>query len=691
MLNSLNILYNKILRFFLRKLVQLKKAENTFMVLMAVTIGIAGGFGAILFRNTISFFQFIFYHSWDVNINYLISLPWYYKLIIPAIGGIIVGLISFFFAKETKGQGVSEVMESIILRGGAIRARVVLAKIVSSAISIGSGGSVGREGPIVHIGSAVGSTLGQVIKVRGSQLRTLVACGAAAGIAGTFNAPLAGSIFALEILLGDFAISQFSPIVIASVTSTVISRHYLGNFPAYIVPKYELISIYEFIPYTILGILSAFVSILFIKSIYKADDIFNNTNVPEWIKPAIGGLFIGGIGIFSPYIFGVGYETMDMALTGKFTWSFLILLTVLKIVATSITVGSGGSGGIFAPSLFLGATLGGAVGTLSNQWFPHISASPGAYALVGMGVVAAAVMNAPITTILMLFELTNDYRIILPLMLSIIIGVLIKMRINKDSIYDIKLKRKGLHLKKDYEPNVLSSIKINKILKTDSITVLPDTSFKKLFKLTKETFHLNYFVVDENETLVGILSPYKIRSLAREKNKGHKKLNAIDLIIDDHIFFTSEDTLDMVGLILDDLILDEIPIVENSSNKKVIGYISKTQVINAYNREMMKKDMLKSISGYIGSSSKFRKLKMIDGQVLCEIEVPGTYINKNLSQLDLRHKFGIEVLLIKQNFDKETNEAEKVFVPNPEYFFAYGDKLLIMGTEDDVEKLNSEV
>ena len=676
-------------RKLLKLLAKFKRTEHTFMIVMAILIGITGGYGAILFRYMIRLFESLFFGSWHVNIAYIESLPWYVKLIVPALGGLIVGPIIYFFAREAKGQGVSEVMEAIILKGGAIRPRVVLAKIIASAVSIGTGGSVGREGPIVQIGSAAGSSLGQIIRVRGSQLRTLVACGAAAGIAGTFNAPLAGSIFALEILLGDFAIRQFSPIVIASVTSTVISRYYLGNYPAFIVPKYELVSIYEFIPYTILGILAAIVAFSFTNIVFKSEDIFESIPIPEWTKPAIGGLIIGGMGVFFPHIFGVGYETMDLALAGKLSWAFLLLLVFLKIAATSITIGSGGSGGIFAPSLFLGASLGGFVGTVTNIVAPGLSATPGAYALVGMGAVAAATMHAPITSILILFELTNDYRIILPLMLAIILGVVIKMHWKKESIYAIKLLRRGIKLKKEYEPNVLSQLKIGEIMKTDFIIVKTDTPFKELVKLTKETFHLNYFVVDENDALVGILSPYKLRKLDAEQNTNTNHLTAKDLIVQDKIFFTPEDTLDLVGLILNDLILDEIPIVENENTKKVVGYISKTQVIYAFNREMIKKDMLRSVSGYIGSTNKFKQIQMMDGEILCEVEVPGKYVNKTLSQIDLRHKYGIEVILIKQQYDEKTKETDKVFVPHPEYKFSYGDRLLIVGSEEEVNTFNS--
>ncbi len=677
-------------RSFIKTLTKFRQSGHTFMIVLAIVIGIIGGYGAILFRNAISFFEQLFFRSGHVDLAYLEALPWQVKLFVPAIGGLIVGPIIYFFAREAKGHGVPEVMEAIILKGGAIRPRVVFAKIIASAVSIGSGGSVGREGPIVQIGSAAGSVIGQIIKVRGSQLRTLVACGAAAGIAGTFNAPIAGAIFSLEILLGDFAITQFSPIVIASVTSTVISRHYLGDYPAFIVPKYELISIYEFIPYSILGILAAFVAVFFIDIVYKAEDTFDAIPIPEWIKPAIGGLIIGGIGIFFPHIFGVGYETMDLALSGKLTWSFLLMIIFIKLAATSITIGSGGSGGVFAPSLFLGATLGGLIGVFSNMYFPGISAHPGAYALVGMGAVAAATMHAPITSILILFELTNDYHIILPLMTAIILSTVIKMKLKKESIYSLKLVRKGLDVQKESHPNLLRDIKIGSLYKTNCVMVLENTPFNDLVQLVKKNIHLNYFVVDSKDHFVGIISPHEIRMLSIQNKETSAQLTARDLILDVKIFFTPEDTLDVVGLSLGNIVLDEIPVVNNTTEQKVIGYISKTEVIEAHNRAVMKKDMINSVAGHLSSSLKFKKLALAEGKVMCEAEVPGKYVGKKLKEIDLRQKEGVEVILIKQCYDEQSKETEKVFVPKPDYQFHFGDILLIMGDEEDVKVFNEQ-
>jgi len=289
------------------------------------------------------------------SLEVLANLPWYQKLLMPAIGGLLVGPIVTFFSKEVKGHGVPEVMESIILRNGVIRPRVVLAKIVASSICIGSGGSSGREGPIVQIGSAIGSTVGQWLQVSPEKMRTMVAAGAAGGIAAAFNAPVAGALFAIEIIVSDFGVMQFSPIVISSVTSTVVSRYYLGNYPAFIVPKYSLVSPWELFFYAGMGILAGLTGLLFIKLLYKLEDVFDDWSFPNYLKPTIGGIFVGIIGIFFPAIFGVGYEGINKALVGNLAWEFLLILLILKIIATSFTLGSGGSGGIFAPSLFIGA------------------------------------------------------------------------------------------------------------------------------------------------------------------------------------------------------------------------------------------------------------------------------------------------------------------------------------------------
>ena len=331
-----------VLRYIRRIHDGFRQTEQIYMVLVAVVIGLLGGLCAVGFREFIQIVNRIAWHEGPYSLGHIAGLPWWWKVLAPAVGGLIVGFIIYFFAREAKGHGVPEVMEAVALRGGRIRPRVVIAKLLASGISIGSGGSVGREGPIVQIGSALGSTIGQWLKVDERRLRTLVGCGAAAGIAGTFNAPVAGALFAVEIILGDFGVAQFSPIVISSVAATVVSQHFLGDFPAFEVPAYSLVHASELFAYAALGILAALVALAFIRVLYGMEDVFDRIRVFSPAKTLVGGALIGFIGIGLPHVFGVGYEAINEALNGNLMWQFMLLLVVAKIIAVAITIGSGG-------------------------------------------------------------------------------------------------------------------------------------------------------------------------------------------------------------------------------------------------------------------------------------------------------------------------------------------------------------
>ncbi|MBW2619644.1 MAG: chloride channel protein, partial [Deltaproteobacteria bacterium] len=333
-------------------------------------------------------------------------------------------------------------------------------KSLASAISIAIGGSVGREGPIVQIGSAIGSSLGQVFRVSPNRMRVLVGCGAAAGIAATFNAPLAGMIFALEIILGEFAIATFSPIVLSAVMATAISRHYLGDYPAFLVPEYQLVSLWELIFYAILGLAAGVVAVGFTTTLYKFEDLFDLWKRPDYLKPIVAGLAIGLLGLAFPWVLGVGYGGINLALAGQMSWWLLLMLVGVKIVATSMTIGGGMSGGIFAPSLFIGAMLGGAYGQLVHALFPEITASSGAYAIVGMGALVAGTTHGPLTAFLILFEMTGNYKIILPLMSACILATLMASQIKKESIYTLKLIRRGVNIRAGQEVNLLRSLTV---------------------------------------------------------------------------------------------------------------------------------------------------------------------------------------------------------------------------------------
>ncbi|MBI2202095.1 MAG: chloride channel protein, partial [Armatimonadetes bacterium] len=365
--------------------------KTPILVFLSLCIGVGAGFGGYGFRWLIGFVQNGF---WKQGAS---LVPWaaLSTVLIPAVGGALVGPLVYFLARETKGHGVPEVMLAVAEEQGRMRFRVVFVKALASALCIGTGGSAGREGPIVQIGAALGSTLGQLTKVPVEILRTLVAAGAAGGISATFNAPIAGVFFSLEVILRDFSARAFSLVVLASVTATVISRALLGQNPAFFVPPYELLSPWELLLYAGLGVLTALVAKAFTWSLYRCEDLFEAWRFPEYLKPVAGGLCVGAIGLAFPQVFGVGYETLEVALRGHLAPVLMGALLVAKIAATSLTLGSGGSGGIFSPTLFLGAMLGGALGSFFHSLFPVITAPSGAYALVGMAAVFAGAAQTP--------------------------------------------------------------------------------------------------------------------------------------------------------------------------------------------------------------------------------------------------------------------------------------------------------
>ena len=567
-----------------------KTNENVVMIFMAMIVGILGGFGAVAFRWLISFFQLLFFRFSGGNfLQYALSLPWYARLIPPVIGGMIVGPLVYFFAREAKGHGVPEVMEAVALKGGVIRKRIVLIKTFASAICIASGGSVGREGPIVHIGSAIGSAFGQILAVSVDRMRTLVACGAAAGIAATFNAPIAGVMFAMEIILDDFGVMIFSPIVVSSVTATIISRACLGNYPAFSVPGYTMVSISEIPLYMLLGIIAGLAGVLFTVTLYKMEDLFENLKIPAYTKTAVGGLMIGMIGIFLPHIFGVGYDAINLALADKLPWIILLALIFMKIVATSLTIGSGGSGGIFAPSLFIGAMTGGAFGYLAHILFPSLTATSGAYSLVGMGAVVAATTHGPITAILILFEMSGNYRIILPLMLSCIISSVFASHLKKESIYTLKLIRRGVNIHEGREVNIMKSLNVGKSMTRIVETVPEDMSIKELIRYTMGSKHSSFPVVDKNGLLTGILTFQDIKEIIYEEC-----LDGIivkDLAITKVITVTDQDNLDTALKKIGFKNIEQLPVVDKNNPGKIIGILSRRDIFAAYNKALIDRSL----------------------------------------------------------------------------------------------------
>jgi CIC family chloride channel protein len=572
---------------------ELRTNEHTIMAVLAVAVGLAGGFGAVGFRYLINFFQTLAYGSSDELLHVVLALPWYLKVWVPAAGGLVVGPLVYFFAREAKGHGVPEVMEAVALKGGIIRKRVVVVKSLASAISISTGGSVGREGPIVQIGSAIGSTLGQMLKVSQDRMRTLVGCGAAAGIAATFNAPIAGSMFALEVILGDFGLATFSPIVISSVVATAVSRAFLGDIPAFIVPAYELVSVWEFPMYMGLGLFCAVVGVTFTKVLYLTEDLFDDFKFPEYLKAIIGGMILGAGGLYFPEILGVGYGGIDLALGQQLAWWLLLLLIVVKIMATSITIGSGGSGGIFAPSLFLGAMAGGFFGAVVHQLFPAVTASPGAYSIVGMGALVSATTHGPLAAMLILFEMTGNYKIILPMMLSCILATIFAGMLKKDSIYTLKLARRGVNIREGKEVGVLKSMFVKDVMNAQVETITESSPLVAMADYISKSKFNSFPVLNAANKLAGIISFNDYSEAMFDENlkdlvvaKDLMSENVVTVLADDDLFTALEK--------ISRKDFSTMPVVSPDDPTDLVGIVTRRDIIGAYEKAVLKKSLFES-------------------------------------------------------------------------------------------------
>ncbi|MBD3298975.1 MAG: CBS domain-containing protein [candidate division Zixibacteria bacterium] len=564
-----------------------RPSGTTALIALAVLVGLATGLGAAGFTWLVENARELFFGYSRELLTQAVPFAWKYWIpIVPLIGGLLVGPIVYLYAREARGHGVPEVMVAVARMGGIIRPRVAAAKAIASAICIGSGGSAGREGPIVQIGSALGSVIGQRFKMSADLVKILVGCGAAAGISAVFNAPIAGVLFSLEVILGDFAIGTFAPVIISSVVASVVSHALLGNFPAFTVPSYTLVSAWEIPLYAILGVVAAIVARLFVVTLYKGEDIFESLKIPGWIKPGIGGLMLGILGFFFPQVFADGYDTISSVLHGNGIAWLLVVLVFAKILATTFTLGSGNSGGIFAPSLFIGTALGGAFGNGVHSLFPNVTAQPGAYALVGMGAVVAAATHAPMTALMIIFEMTRDYHIILPLMVACVIATMIAMRLAPDSIYTLKLLRRGIVLRQGRDINVLARHSVSEVMRTDIRTIPVTLNIPQILKEFETTGQSDFMVVDQDGHLVGQLGFQEVRNLLTK--------TGIDVLVITqdimrpirHALYADDKLTEAWDLFRPDEV-GAVPVVDRADPRKLVGIVTRGTITRFYNRQLV--------------------------------------------------------------------------------------------------------
>jgi chloride channel protein, CIC family len=642
-------------------------SENQVLVASGLAVGIGAGLGAVAFRYLIEGFTYLFF---DLLRPLMAAFFGTFAIIlIPALGGLVFGPLIYFFAREAKGHGVPEVMMAVALRGGRIRPSVAVVKSLASALCIGSGGSVGREGPIVQIGSSLGSSLGQALRMSDDRIRTLVACGAAGGIAATFNAPIAGVFFALEVILAQFTTRAFGIVVIAAVTAAVIGRAFFGNVAAFPVPAYELVNVAEFGLYAGLAVVAGLVGVAFTRTLYWFEDRFDDIPLLEYLKPVPGGLLLGALGFFLPQVFGVGYPAMEQALQGNYGLGLLLLLVLAKVLAVSLTIGSGGSGGVFAPSLFVGAMLGTAFGTAAQALLPGLTAPPGAYGLVGMAAVFAGAARAPITAVIILFELTGDYLIILPLMIAVAISTLISEALSRDTIYTLKLRRRGIDLQAGREVDLMRTLRVADAMAAELPMVSGELTVAEAAQALERGRGRALFVVDAAGALAGIVTMKDVERVLLDNKPGARLADAASSPV---VTAFPDEPLIVAIHRMGGRDLGQLPVVSRANPALPIGLLRRDDIVRAYSRAMLSRL----------EAQRQRPLppRELRGTQIVEITVnPGSRLTGcTVAVLKLpAHALVITVL-----------RGQQTIIPHGETRLLAGDRLQILVQQDAVGELH---
>ncbi|GKT09206.1 chloride channel protein [Desulforhabdus sp. TSK] len=561
----------------------------------SVAIGVLAALGALGFRALIELFQGIFWPSGMTFLDRVTSAPWWLKILVPACGGLLAGPIITFVVPEARGPGVPEVIVSVANRQSTMRHRVTVFKALVTSLLIGSGASLGREGPIVQIGSSIGSSLAQLFRLSPDMRRICLASGAAAGIAATFNAPIAGTLFAVEIILLDIEIAHISHIIISAVVSSALARIFWGNFPAFKVIGFELVHYWELFFYLLLGLLAGLMAIGFVRLVYAMDGLFRKLPVFDWIKPALGGLLLGCLALICPHVMGVGYDTINMALVDALPLQLALWILAAKMIATALCIGCGMSGGIFAPSLVLGSAIGTAVGLLICHLLPHLGLNPSDYVLAGMAAVVAGTTLAPITAILTIFELTNSYQTILPVMVSCIASTLLVKLLFGYSAYEMKLLKQGISIVRGHDIGILRNLSVGDYMEKDFEFLEVRAPLTEIVSRVIQSPFPHFVVMNDRGELAGVLSARDLKASMDNFDVLKDLTIAADLMTSQVVTLSLQDNLEKALELFEKFRISILPVMHSNDARVVVGILKKDNLLQAY-REKVLKDRILSCS-----------------------------------------------------------------------------------------------
>ncbi|WP_262696128.1 chloride channel protein [Kordiimonas aquimaris] len=557
------------------------------ITLLAVLVGTVAGYGAIALYVLISaLLKFSFGVDEEILATGASSLDWWHLLFVPTIGGLLVGLL-LTFHKSRQTSGVASVIEAAAINENNLGLRDGLISAAATIVSLGSGASMGREGPAVHLGATLASAITKKLRLNPASGRILLGCGVAAAVSASFNAPIAGVFFALEIVIGHYALHTFAPIVIAAIAGTVVSRIHIGNFPAFHTTEYFITSFWEFPAFFLLGIVSALVAVIFMSGLNWADKLrVKFDRIPYWLQPGIAGLLIGTIALAYPEILSIGYEATSRALNGEYALSLLLPLILIKIVAAIISYAGRFGVGIFSPSLFIGAMLGGSFGIIAGSLFPALASTPGLYAIVGMGAVASAVLGAPISTMLIVFEITRDYNVTIAVMIASAVASIVTSLFYERSFFLMQLANRGVRLEGGKATYLLKSATIGQHMSRDFFTIQGTETVQKARELLIAQSGGILIVTDDTGKLTGVLSLGQIPTSLFEDGSASER-HASEFSREPSFIVKTTDALEIALHRLDASGEDALPVISPTQDKTVVGLIKHRDVMKQYNRALL--------------------------------------------------------------------------------------------------------
>lgn len=662
------------------------RTDYTSFIFLAIVTGAVVGLATVLFHHSIEFFNEIFFEQTASGLYFLGAAA---VIALPALGMFIQSLMIMAAPDIASKKGVAEVIKSVATKGSIIPFRNTIFHFFAPVISIGSGNTMGPEAPAAQLGGGVANKLAHLFKLSDSRKKVFTAAGSGAAIAAIFNTPLGGIFFALEIiLLNEFQTATFSALILATVTSSAISRIFLGNKSVFIFHSPDVGGYHYLYLYAILGIIAGLISLLFIRYSHALDTLFNRKilkKYPQWIVMTLVGLIMGVCGYFYKDIFGIGYVGINNILANVLSWKVVIILLVLKIALVPLILNSGGFGGVFAPSLFIGASLGYLYAVGLNYFF-GFQFDVTAFILVSMGAVLGGINSIPISAILIIFEMTKDYSFILPLMLAVVASTMVMQIALKKSVHEKHLERQGYRISQMKEGLLLKSILVQQVMKKDVILFPEDTPLPKLLSMLMDSKHDTFYTIDKEGNIVGKITDSEIRPIITEYEHIREVLVARDIASKNITTVIENDDLDYVMKLFENKNSDEFPVI-NPDNGKIIGIVRREDVIAAYNRESFKYNVVEGFARELKSISTNKLTRVMDGYSIVEKKPPKNFIGKRISDIKLRNNFGLEILMIKRNnspYNEDESDSGNFILPNPQYIIGEDDVLILFGADEKI-------